>query len=128
MKVIYVEPVPQARIKAAYRNGKVWTYRAKGNKAAEDAITLAIKSAGFTPFAEHIPLKLTVTFYRTKPVSSKDSFPCRKPDLDNYVKTIGENLTNAGIIQDDSQITTIVASKKWSTGTGYIEYDLEIDK
>lgn len=125
---IDAEPVAQARAKTTYANGKVWTYRPHGNKEAEQAIGLAIRSAGVPPFGVHVPLKLTVAFYRTQAQSNTDKMPVRKPDVSNFEKSIEESLVDSGIIPDDAQIVHVDMVKRWSpTGKGYIELELDVE-
>lgn len=49
---------------------------------------------------------------RAKTTVPLESFPClTKPDLDNVAKTIGDCLTQAGIIEDDRMIVVLTLRK-----------------
>ncbi len=54
--------------------------------------------------------------------------PVRKPDLDNFLKCALDAM-NGVLVYDDSQITTIRMTKRWSEDEqGYITIKLEEDK
>lgn len=56
---------------------------------------------------------LLLTFYLEKPKSAKRDEPFVKPDLDKLVRACGDALTGVAF-SDDSQVTTIVASKVYA--------------
>lgn len=60
------------------------------------------------------PIKLTVAFYKPKPKSKpKKVWACiTRPDLDNYLKLVKDSM-NKIFWQDDSQVTDIVAKKRY---------------
>lgn len=57
------------------------------------------------------PLTLNVVFYFDKPKTVKREHNTVKPDLDHLIRAVGDALTQANIIPDDSHITTINATK-----------------
>jgi len=126
---IEAEPVPKGRPKTIMRGGKVWTFTPKHTKEAEAIIRTLVIQQAIDGFPEHTPLHMTVTFYRTKPeyAPKGELIPVRKPDLDNYIKTILDAL-NGIAFPDDAQISTIEARKRWSENGGYIELELTEDK
>jgi Holliday junction resolvase RusA-like endonuclease len=70
-------------------------------------------SMDVTPFSE--PVKLEVEFFLERPKKSKYvDYPGGKPDLDHLVRAVGDSLTQAGVLADDSLIVEIVARKLWT--------------
>jgi Holliday junction resolvase RusA-like endonuclease len=57
------------------------------------------------------PLTLTVEFHFLKPKTVKRIHHTIKFDLDHLIRAVGDLLTQSGAILDDSQITTINATK-----------------
>lgn len=81
-------------------------------KAVKQAAIEAM-SANFEPL--NSPLKLIVNFYLPRPQKPKFApYPATKPDLDKYVRAIGDALTEAGAISDDGLIVEIHAMKLWA--------------
>jgi Holliday junction resolvase RusA-like endonuclease len=73
-------------------------------------------SMDVTPFTE--PVKLEVDFFIERPKESKYAYyPGGKPDLDHLVRAVGDSLTQAGVLADDSLIVEIVARKLWTGST-----------
>lgn len=54
---------------------------------------------------------LDVMFFIPRPKSVTREYPSVKPDLDKYIRSIGDSATDAGVVNDDSQIVEIVAYK-----------------
>ena len=86
-----------------------WRY-AVANKAAELAAELDGPLDG--------PLMLTVVFRFPMPASRSKKVQAQKvgwkqsaPDLDKLVRTIGDALTESGLIRDDARIGMVVATK-----------------
>ena len=64
------------------------------------------------PFTD--PVLLDVTFYLERPKTTKHKrYPAGKPDLDHLIRAVGDSLTQAGVLKDDSLIVQIVARKIW---------------
>jgi Holliday junction resolvase RusA-like endonuclease len=128
--IIDYEPTSKGVPRTKFINGHVLTYyNAKTTEALESIRTL-VANQGLGQFPPHIPIKLTVTFWRTKSkwLPKHESSPFRKPDLDNFLKLTIDTISSI-LIPDDAQITTIDARKRWSpNGHGYIEVSLEEDK
>jgi len=59
------------------------------------------------------PLKMDVIFYLRRPKSVKLKYPDKRPDLDNYVKAIGDALEGICYL-DDAQVVTSCASKMYA--------------
>ena len=127
---IATEPSAKARARTKWINGHALTYTPTKTREAEDFIKLRLLRHKDQAFPAGIPIKLTCTFYRTKSkyLPRRETMPWRRADLDNYCKTLLDAV-NGILMPDDSQITTLVARKRWSlTGQGYINIKLEEDK
>jgi len=126
---IQTEPTPKGRPKTTLRHGRVWTYTPRHTEIAEDFIKLRVMRHRDECFAEHIPVKMSVVFYRTKSkyLPKTETLPVRKPDSDNLCKLVSDAI-NGILIKDDAQLTTVHIRKRWSTtGIGYITLRLEDD-
>ncbi len=127
--LISEEPQASSRSRVVFHNGKAHSYVPERTKLARELIVARLIRHRKDCFDKNIPLKLTVTFWRRKSkyLPLRETLPFRKPDLDNYIRTITDSLTD-NLIYDDSNLTTIVARKRWSsTGEGYITLRLEED-
>ncbi len=61
------------------------------------------------------PVKLKVTFFIERPKNPKHkAFPGGKPDLDHYIRAVGDALTIGGLLADDALIVQIDAEKVWT--------------
>lgn len=60
------------------------------------------------------PLECVVTFWLPKPRTTKFPAPIGKPDTDKLQRAVGDALTIAGIIRDDSRIVHWNARKVWT--------------
>lgn len=69
------------------------------------------------------PVLLHVTFYLPRPkghhgarglLPSAPALPHRRPDADKLLRSTLDALTQAGLIEDDAQITTIRATKRYA--------------
>ena len=127
---IKTEPVAKGRAKTAYVGGMVRTYTPQKTRDAQDFIKARLMRHKDEMFGEHVPVKLVCTFYRTKSkwLPRSEDLPVRKSDLDNYIKCLTDPM-NFCLLRDDSQITQIIAKKRWSTkGFGYITIKMTVDK
>lgn len=123
------EPVPKGVPRMRYVNGQVITYYHWKTTEALEAIRALIKNENLKPFPKHTPIKIDVTFFRTKSkwLAKKETLPFRKPDLDNFLKWCIDGLSGI-VFPDDAQVTSINAMKRWSpNGHGYVEVILEED-
>jgi crossover junction endodeoxyribonuclease RusA len=115
-------PAPQGSKTAYVRGGRAVLVEA--NKRLPEwrsAVTEAARQAmheleQYTPFDQ--PIRLEVTFFIAKPNKPTHAvYPGSKPDLDHYIRAVGDSLTLAGAIVDDSLIVDIVAKKRWCGAT-----------
>ena len=111
---IYTEAVAKGRPRVNFNNGKVHTFTPEKTMQAEYVIRQAIIEKGYNmPFSTDKPLRLYATFYILKPKSVKREYPVCRPDIDNYLKTVLD-AGNHYLWNDDSQIVTILAAKRYS--------------
>lgn len=131
MKItINYEPTPKGRPRVKFCNGQVISYTPQRTQDAQEAVRAILLGYSLNPFPKHIPIKLTVTFYRTKSkwLPKREVLPFRKPDLDNFNKLILDSL-NGIAFPDDAQVTTLISKKRWSPDNhGFIKVKLEEDK
>lgn len=127
---IATNPVAKGRPKTAIREGKVWTYTPHKTEDAQNLIIARIARYQDRCFPKHVPVKMTIVFYRVKSrwLPKRESLPFRKPDLDNFLKLVLDAM-NRILIADDAQITSITTKKRWAKdGTGHINIKLEEDR
>jgi Holliday junction resolvase RusA-like endonuclease len=112
-------PAPQGSKNAFVIGGKraVMVEASKHLPAWRNDIILAVKklfadSEDVSKFVE--PVKLKVTFYIERPKQPKYKiYPGGKPDLDHYIRAVGDALTIGGLLADDALIVKILAEKVW---------------
>ena len=111
-------PAPQGS-KNAFVIGKraVMVEASKHLPAWRNDIILAVRqmfndTQDVTKFID--PVKLKVTFYIERPKQPKHKvYPGSKPDLDHYIRAVGDALSISGLIADDALIVKILAEKVW---------------
>lgn len=107
---IAIDPLPCPRPKITTRGKFAHAYYPKGYKAwREEAAELLRPLVPTAPLEG--PLVVTVEFTCPRPKTTKLSAP--KPDIDNYVKSFMDTLTDVGWWNDDSQVVSLEASKQW---------------
>jgi crossover junction endodeoxyribonuclease RusA len=101
-------------------NGRIVQVNSSKHKKWRNAVVFAaldLIGEDWTPIDE--PVQLTVIFYLPRPKSVLTrNFPAVMPDLDKLVRAVGDSLTDAGIIRDDSRIITITARKLYADDRG----------
>ena len=111
-------PAPQGS-KNAYVIGKraVMVEASKHLPAWRAEIILAVKklfadTEDVSKFVE--PVKVRMTFFLERPKQPKwKVYPGGKPDLDHYIRAVGDALTIGGLLADDALIVKIQAEKVW---------------
>jgi Holliday junction resolvase RusA-like endonuclease len=123
---ILVEPAPKLRPRVAVKGGKKFVYTPHKTVHTENLIREAL--ADKEAFGEGVPIKLWAVFYRPRPKSlpKRVTMPVTKPDLINYLSLLADAIEKYAY-QSDSQITSIVSSKRFGTPPR-IEITLEEDK
>lgn len=111
-------PAPQGSKNAFVIGGRaVMVEASKHLPAWRNDVVLAVKqlfysSESVEKFVD--PVKLRVTFYIDRPKQPKHKlWPGSKPDLDHYIRAVGDALTIGGLIADDALIVKIQAEKVW---------------
>ncbi len=128
--IILVEPHAKGRPKVSAVGKHAIVYTPKKTRVAEADIKAAIRKeiAKAKRFGAGEALVLWVTFYvvRPKTAAKKVKYPVKRPDLDNYLKTLLDALDKFAF-PDDSQIVNIHAKKAFAAaGTPpRIEFILE---
>ncbi len=107
-----LDPLPCPRPRIAVR-GKFPTayypasYQTWKNEAAKQ---LSTNDRAGLPFKG--PLRVSIEFIAKRPKSTKLAAP--KADIDNYMKSLFDALTQAGWWEDDSQVVQVSARKRWA--------------
>ena len=113
---VYDEPVAKARPRVTVRAGRAHAYTPAATLQAEWRIRNRwIETHGTEPMTG--PLALTVTVWLAIPQSMPKKHrataqPTKRPDLDNYIKTVMDAL-NGVAWADDSQVVRIIADKRY---------------
>lgn len=121
-------PRPKGSKTPVTRNGKTWLIEtSKYQKDYEKQATLQIlgqKEPWHICHPKSTPISMSIVFCMQKPKKGKYDHPVVKPDLDKLVRTILDACTNAKLFEDDSQITTITTSKKYTQNEPYTQITL----
>jgi crossover junction endodeoxyribonuclease RusA len=67
---------------------------------------------GATP--ELGPVRITLMFFLRRPQRPKADVPITKPDIDKLARAVLDGMTDAGVIRDDAQVTTLTARKRYT--------------
>ena len=116
MLELFIAGVPRPQgSKNAYRRG-TRVVMVESNKHLPEwrqAVYEALKASG-----KQFDGAVTVmaTFYIPRPKTNKRLYATTKPDVDKLVRAIGDCLTKAGTIVDDSYIVTWNAAKAYADG------------
>jgi len=101
------------------RNGHTYTPE-KTRKAVQTLAAILRFEGGKKRFpvgAVDLQIRFVMGIPKSASKSQQGSFdgtPCTKrPDTDNLVKLVCDSATEAGVWSDDSQVTSITASKEW---------------
>ena len=118
--IIDVSGEPASQGSHSVINGRIVQVNSSKHKKWRNAVVFAaldLIGEDWTPIDE--PAELTVIFYLPRPKSVLTrSFPAVMPDLDKLIRAVGDSLTDAGIIRDDSRIITITARKLYADDRG----------
>ena len=112
MITLTIGGIPMAKGRARtvrLKNGKVKTFTPEDTAIWEQEVRLAA-----LPHRPRVPLdgplEAEMTFYLYRPGGKKREYPCVRPDLDNYAKSVLDAL-NGIIYTDDSRIVKLTLSK-----------------
>lgn len=113
---VHGTPVTQGSMRAVAR-GVLIHEKSKELKAWRELIAKAMVEAGAQPVGKQVPVRLDVVFWLPRPKSitpEKRPLPSAKSaDLDKAIRAVGDGIDGV-IIADDSQITTVVAQKRYA--------------
>lgn len=70
------------------------------------------------PIGKHVPVAIALEFSFERPKSVRRDLPAVHPDLDKLIRAINDSLTDAGVWNDDGQVTTISARKIYGLTPG----------
>lgn len=135
------EPKGQPRPRAFARNfGGKWQARVYDSHTAEgwkSQIALTWKSSSRGDCRFEGPVRLRIEFNVPRPKShfkkgelrhDRPAFVVKKPDVDNYAKAVMDALTQLGVWGDDSQVTTLEATKRFADGRPGALIEIQEDK
>jgi crossover junction endodeoxyribonuclease RusA len=100
-------------------NGRIVQVNSTKHKRWRNAVVFAaldLIDEDWVPIDE--PVELSVIFYLPRPKTATREFPAVMPDLDKLIRAVGDSLTTAGIISDDSRIIAIHAKKLYADARG----------
>jgi crossover junction endodeoxyribonuclease RusA len=100
-------------------NGRIVQVNSTKHKRWRNAVVFAaldLIDEDWVPIDE--PVELSVIFYLPRPKTATREFPSVTPDLDKLIRAVGDSLTTAGIISDDSRIIAIHAQKLYADARG----------
>ena len=105
---------PQGSKKAFVINGRAILVDASGgNKAWRKLVTETIKA-----HKEYIRLpgavNVSLSFYMEKAKTNKKPFMIQAPDVDKLARSVLDGITDSDIIEDDSRVIYLTASKQWA--------------
>jgi Holliday junction resolvase RusA-like endonuclease len=118
---VFGTPVPQGSKRVVTsRSGKTLLIDQSGEKLRSwrsEVMASALERAKMlgTQLPMPAPLCLRISFYFTKPKSSRNHMPVVRPDLDKLVRAVLDSLTQAGVIEDDAQVVELHAEKRYHT-------------
>lgn len=112
-------PIQQGSMKTF--NGHIVHTKGKELLAWRALVVKSALAAGCVPLPN--PVEITMNFRVLRPKTVIREYPTVAPDLDKYVRNVGDALTKIAFI-DDSQIVKIVATKCYSDSPGV---DIEIE-
>ena len=117
--IIDVSGDPASQGSHSVINGRIVQVNSTKHKRWRNAVVFAaldLIDEDWVPIDE--PVELSVIFYLPRPKTATREFPSVTPDLDKLIRAVGDSLTTAGIISDDSRIIAIDAQKLYADARG----------
>lgn len=122
MKVeLRVAGIPQPQGNKTVYNGHVVEGRTPAAREAFKSWRGAVTDAARAACAEHGPfpagpLHLSLTFWMPRPASARkgEVWCWKRPDIDKLERAVLDALEQSGLIGNDSQVVTVVASKPYA--------------
>lgn len=112
---INVEGDPASQGSHSVINGRIVQVNSTKHKRWRNAVVFAaldLIGESWTPIND--PVELTVVFFLPRPKTATRELPSVTPDLDKLIRAVGDSLTDAGILADDSRIVAIQAQKLYA--------------
>lgn len=109
-------PAPQGSKNAFRRGNRIALVEANKNLPAwREQVTKELQKLNETNgIMIEGPIYVAAHFYIARPKTNKRLYPTTKPDLDKLTRAIGDCLTKAMIIQDDSYVIEWNARKSYA--------------
>lgn len=108
-------PQPQGSKQGFIRGNRVVLVEAnKKLKPWRELVREQLEAANVSCQPIEAPVTLEVVFFMPKPISVTREYPSVKPDLDKLIRSINDSATDAGVLEDDSQVIEIVAHKVYA--------------
>ena len=105
-------PQPQGSKNAYRRGNKIILVEANKNLPAwRRLVTEKLEQANVSCQPLTGAVSLDVMFFMPRGKTVKRAMPTVPPDLDKLIRSINDSATDAGVIEDDSQVIEIVAYK-----------------
>ena len=99
-----------------YENWVKLCYQQQGGKHLEGPIRARVIA--------YYKVPKSYTKKRVQAIREGLNYPCKTPDIDNFIKIILDSL-NGIAYSDDKQVVEITAIKRWTEGTERVEFELE---
>jgi crossover junction endodeoxyribonuclease RusA len=111
-------PAPQGS--KSYRGNGRFSEASKYLPAWRNDIVLAIRQKmlqtnSVVMFDE--PVKVSITFFITKPAKPKWAYPATTPDLDKLVRGVFDSITQSRLWVDDCLVVELLAKEVWCGNT-----------
>lgn len=104
-------PQPQGSKNAYQKGGRIILVEANKNLPAwRRLVTEKLEAANVSCQPLIGQVSLDVMFFMPRPPTTKLSYP-RYYDIDKMIRAVNDSATDAGIIEDDSQVVEVVAYK-----------------
>lgn len=120
-------PVAKGRARISTRGGKVRSFTPAKTASFENRVALVARDTmdGRDPIDGpvalaidvHLPIAQSWSGKKKKAAENGQIFPCSRPDIDNYVKSICDGC-NEIVWHDDCQVVCLAATKTYSGNVG----------
>jgi len=107
-------PVPKARARVTFRNGRARAYTPEATKAWEQSARMVLGELRRPADLWQGPVRMTLTIVILRPTSCpKRKHPAVRPDGDNYEKAVLDAL-NGRLFEDDGQVVDLRWTKTYT--------------
>ena len=128
IKTLLLAIAPTAQMRPRFQRFTGVTYKDKKQVCAERDLdkylrAFAPKSPITAPVSVEIealvPIPISAAKRRREAMSALDELPCKKPDLDNYIKQILDAMTRCEYWSDDNLVCEIISRKYYALNPGW---------